>query len=607
MFKVMGGRLLVLGVFLCSCFSVSASSLSDLEPGQEVPNFRLLDQHGVSWELHRQTQAEAVVLFVVGNGCPIVRQMLPVLAGLQEEYSKKVRFLCLNANPQDDAASIRKEAAEFSIPFPILKDSSQMVAKSLGIDRTGEVLLIETMTWDLLYRGAIDDRLDYGVALPEPRNTWLSDALSAYLRGEEIEVKEVPSKGCSISFETNVRDGMEEISYAKDVAPILQNHCVPCHSKGNIGPFAMDGYKKVRGWASMIREVILTGRMPPWDADPNHGAFANDRSLTGEELRTLVTWIDHGRPRGEGPDPLAEEPSPQPADWRLGQPDYLVAMPEPIHVPATGVIPYKYVEVQVPVERDVWLRAAVVKPGNRKVLHHCLVFLRYPESMKHLQPRHRGGVDGFFAGYVPGTEAAPFPEGTGKFLPAGSTMIFQLHYTVTGKPEEDRTEVGLYVREEPPERVLRTRAAVKRELDIPPGDPEVPARATFVFEEDSLLYEMSPHMHYRGKWFRYTAQYPDGRSEILLSVPRYDFNWQLSYRLQKPKWMPAGTKLVCEGAFDNSRHNPYNPDPTQRVHFGEQTFDEMFIGYLHYVEAESNPVKKRERSFYQPKEIQKLP
>ncbi len=563
----------------------SSKSKSGTTASDIVANFRLLDHEGKSHELYRQTQAPVVVLVVVGNGCPIVRQSLATVKALRDRFAeKKVLFWLINPNSHDDQASIVEEAKEFGIDLPVLMDQAQLVARSLNTTRTAEAIAINTKDWKIFYRGAIDDRLGYGTQKVKPPKSFLADALDNFLAGKKISPSRTPVKGCAITFVSVMPKAGQTISYAEAVAPILQRNCVACHSPGNIGPFAMTSYGKVKGWSSMIREVLLEQRMPPWHADPHHGAFSNDRSLSSEEVQTLITWIDQGKPRGKGDDPLAAQPPPQAEDWPLGKPDYIVSMPKEIYIPETGVFPYRYVVVDSPIPEDAWLRAAVVKAGNRKVLHHCLVFVKYPKEIENLQPDNKGGIDGFFTGFVPGTEPTPFPEHTGKFLPKGAKLIFQLHYSATGKMEKDRTEIGLYLHQTKPPMELQTRAAARKKLAIPPGDPNYEVEGQFTFKRDSLLYEMSPHMHFRGSRVKYEALYPDGRREVLLSVPHYDFNWQTLYRLAEPKRMPVGSKLICSGAFDNSPQNPANPDPTKLVQFGEQTFEEMFICYLNYAE-----------------------
>jgi hypothetical protein len=565
-------------------------------PGAEPPalgridNFRLLDHLGKSHELHRQSDARAVVLFASGNGCPIARQSVPALKMLREQFADvPVVFWMLNANLQDSRADIIEESAGFEIDFPILKDETQFIARALGIQRTGEVIAINTTDWTVFYRGAIDDRLGYGVQKQQATREFLKEALEAFLAGEKVEPPRTEVKGCLIHFPGIASLESDSQFYSREIAPIIQKNCVPCHRPDNIAPFSFSSYQRVKGWSEMIKEVVLTQRMPPWHADPHYGQFANDRSLAPEEIRKLLAWIDAGAPRGNGPDPLTSAALPEQADGALGKPDVLIPLPREIHLPETGVIPYRYVEVPSPLEEDAWLRAAVVQPGNKSVLHHCLVFVRYPNELAHLQPRNQGGIDGYFTGYVPGMAPVPFPDGTGKFLPKGSTFVFQLHYNTTGRPEVDRTELALYLLPGQPEMELQTRAAAHTELRIPPGARDHEVQAEFVFKQDALLYDLSPHMHYRGSRFSYEAIYPDGRTEMLLSVPAFDFNWQTLYRLAEPKRLPAGTRLLCRGAFDNSSQNPANPDPAQWVRFGEQTYEEMFIGYFNYTDAPPPP------------------
>lgn len=544
----------------------------------EVPNFQLLDHQGVSRELHRQKHHKAVLLFVTGNGCPIARQSLPALKELQAEYGPQgVEVWLLNSNPQDDREAIRKEAVEFEHSFPVLVDAGQWVAQALGVTRTCEAILIGTSDWKVHYRGMVDDRLGYGAQKSQAERRPLTDALKEFVAGRPVAVARTEFKGCAITFPDRTATG--EVTYTQHVAPLLQAHCVSCHSPGNIGPFAMTDYEKVKGWSSMIREVLLEQRMPPWPADPSIGHFKNPRSLTTDQTRKLLDWVDQGSPRGTGPDLLKDHPPAPPEPWPLGKPDVVVSMGTEMAVPATGIVPYQYFKVTSPIDRDVWVRAAVVKPGNTKVLHHALIFVKYPEHLKSIEPRQNGGTAGYFSGFVPGTAAVPFPEGTGKFLPKGTEIIFQMHYSPTGRPEKDRTELGLYLLPEKPQWELRTRAATQTELLIKPGQRDYKASASYTFKKAARLFSLSPHMHVRGSQFRYDLILPDGTKKPLLSVPRWDFAWQSLYQLKEPLEVPAGAQLVCSGAFDNSASNPANPDPKQWVIFGEQTQDEMFIGY----------------------------
>ena len=407
-------------------------------------------------------------------------------------------------------------------------------------------------------------------------------ALAALLKGETIPYAQTAAKGCLLTFGESSRPD-EPVDYARQVAPILQQHCVMCHRAGDIGPFAFSSYQVAKRKARMIEEVILTQRMPPWHADPHFGKFANAAELSAADTQTLLRWIKQGAPQGEGGDPLAQS-APEADEWPLGKPDYIVKLPHPEEIPATGVLTYRHIKVPSPVPEDAWLGATVVKPGNRKVLHHAIVYATFEGS-----GREFGAPGVKIAGWAPGRLPGRLPEDTGIFLGHGAMLNIELHYTTIGTPETDQTEIGLYLLREKPKLAYKTGMAIKLDFTIPPNESNACSAATFRFAKDSIIYVLTPHMHRRGSWMKYEAQYPDGRTETLLSVPRFDFNWQTSYRLEQPLRVPAGTKIVCSGAFDNSVKNPSNPDATKTVHWGQQSWDEMFIGYVGYAEAPPEP------------------
>jgi hypothetical protein len=564
----------------------AAEAPAEREPRSVAPeavvNFSLLDHQGRHYELHR-ADAKVVVLFIAGNGCPIVRQSISKVRSLRGKFADKgVVFWMLNANAQDDRASIAEEAQEYRVgSIPILKDEHQFVARSLGVLRTAEAIAINTRDWTILYRGALDDQLTEGAKKPQPAQKYLETALTEFLAGQPISVSKAPVKGCLIKFERPTTPEAAPVSYAGEIAPMLQRKCVGCHSPGNIGPFAMTNHKKVKGWSEMIREVVLSKRMPPWHADPHYGKFGNDRSLTPDELDKLLRWIEQDCPRGEGEDPLAQI-QPNAERWALGKPDLIASLPKPQSVPATGVLQYRYVESDFEMPHDGWLRAVVVRPDNRKVVHHVIVRVRYPEGAK-----GRPEEEVFLTSWAPGNTSPECPPGTGKFLPKGAKFNFELHYNTVGKPESDQSELGLYLAKEPPKLVLETRAAENRDFSIPPGEADARTHAVYAFRRETLIYDLIPHMHLRGSWFKYEALYPNGKKETLLAVPNYDFNWQTEYRLAEPKRVPAGTWLLCTGGFNNSPKNPNNPDPSKRVKHGLQSFEEMFMGFMNVAEVES--------------------
>ena len=580
---------LIAGVAMADAPSPEGRS-ADERP-ERVNNFKLIDAGGKAHELYRYRDAEAIVLYYQGNGCPIVRQSFQKLMSLRDEYEEKgVKFLLINANPHDTRDEVLEELEDFGVDLPVLMDERQSVTRALDVDRVAEAIVINPRRWRIVYRGAVDDRFDYGARRDEASEDFLKDALDALLAGETPEMAYTETKGCLI----HIRSEPEQVSYVHDVAPIIAEKCVSCHAPGRIGPFSFASHRDVDGWTRMIEEVVLTQRMPPWDADPHVGQFGNDWSLTEEEEHTLLAWLRAGAPRDEGDDPLVEaaaaaaltDHSVEEPAWTLGEPDVMVALPRPIPIPAEGLMPYEYARVRVALEEDVWVTATEIIPTDHSVTHHALVFVEYPSKYQHLQRDVQGGLDGYFAAFVPGQGATVFPEGSGKFLPKGSTLVFQMHYTPDGRETEDQTVLGLHTQSTAPEYVLDARSVHNNRIRIPPHTEEHEMRASLRIDNDIVLHGMWPHMHYRGKHFAYEAVLPDGDRIPLLSVPRYDFNWQLLYRLEEPLFLPAGSRVICTGAHDNSARNPFNPDPDATVTFGEQTYDEMFIGYLEFTLAD---------------------
>jgi hypothetical protein len=572
--------------FLAALASLSiAGPALALGPGDRVDNFRLLDQDGASHELYYLSDAKAVVIMVHGNGCPIVRNTLPVMHEIRDRYrAQGVEFLLLNSNLQDDRDAIGKEAAEFGIDFPILVDDTQLIGESLDVTRTAEVFVIDPRSWRLLYRGPVDDRLAYGTQRPAARNHYLTDALDATLQGKPLAVAQTEALGCLVNLpERERRDAHATISYAERIAPLLADRCVSCHREGGIGPWAMTGYDKVRGFAPMMREVIRTKRMPPWHADPHHGKFVGDRSITNEDAKALVHWIEAGAPRGTGPDPLAALDKSW-SEWTLGKPDLIVEVPA-YEVPATGVVSYQYPYAANPMGRDVWIRAIEILPGDRSVVHHVLAGIDDPGNGERRAVR---GQIGELGGYAPGKNAVPYPSDTGILLRKEARFRFQMHYTPNGKAITDVTRIGYYFYDKPPKHALEMAMILNTALSIPANTKSYSESLDHVFDRDVMLYSLLPHAHLRGRAARFTAHYPDGREEILLSVPKYDFKWQPLYALDPPKLMPAGTRITLDMSWDNSAQNPANPDPSQVVRWGDQTWEEMNVGWFRFREADDD-------------------
>lgn len=549
------------------------------DPTTQVGDFVLLDQEGRRHQLHRYgASARAVVMFAHGVGCHAIEPSMQAFKALRNRYARhSVSFLLINANPQDTRRLLQQEAARFGIDMPILKDENQLVVESLGISRTGEALVIDTRTWQIVYRGPVDDRMFADIPSAKARQPYLQDAIEAVLSNRQV-VNNAPlhaGAGCLIAM-----DKADNVSYTKDVVPIVTEKCVPCHRVGSAAPWALDRYETVKGWSAMMRQVVMTQRMPPWGADPAYGSFSTDRSLSRAQIRALIHWIDAGSPRGEGSDPLAEIKPAMPLEWPLGKPDLMIEVP-PQSIPARGVVAYRYVNVPLALDRDMWVRAVDMRPSNRAVTHHVLVFVAYPPHLRHRQPNWNS-ENNFFAVYGPGFQVESFPNNTGQLLPKGSMLTFQLHYNTTGLATTDTPRLALYFHKRPPTRELVVESAFNGDFRIPANTEDHPVEARYIFKRDALLHAMVPHMHLRGSRISYEARYSNGRSEVLLSVPQYDANWQSLYLLRQPKSIPAGTEILVRGAFDNSSRNPANPDPSKVVGYSDQTWDEMFIAYLLY-------------------------
>ena len=446
------------------------------------------------------------------------------------------------------------------------------MADKLEVGRTPEVLVFDAQRV-IRYRGRIDDQFATGVHRATPTRRDLAIALEELLAGKDVSVPKTEPVGCRIGRAR--RPGKGEVTYAKQVAAILDNRCVACHRSGEIAPFSLTTYKQAAGWAETIAEVVRGSRMPPWHASPEYGKFRNDARLSDDEKRLIADWVADGAPEGDERErpalpPLAE------GGWRIPKPDRIIELPSTVEIPARGVLPYQYFVIDPNFDHDVWIRASQVRPGNPSVLHHLVVFV-LPPGQRGVNPADAD----FLAAYSPGMPPRELPTGTAKVVAAGSKLLVQAHYTPRGTAQTDRSTIGLVFADPATIRKRMTSvAAINEKLRIPAGAAQYQAVAELRANQDYILYALLPHMHLRGKSFRFEATYPDGRREVLLDVPRYEFDWQNAYILDDPKPMPEGTIVRCVGHFDNSAGNPNNPDPTRIVTFGEQTNDEMLIGYM---------------------------
>lgn len=545
-------------------------------PAPQASNFRLIDTEGTAHELYYHFESKAVLLLLAGTNLagalPSARAMDAVA---QRVGRTNVQTWVVVASGPAERESLAASVAAAGLPpgMPVLQDASHAVTRTLGSGVVPEVVLVDPAGWAIAYRGPVTDAVDTGAGVVE--KPLLSDAVTQLLGDGSVAVSRFATRGSPA--------GLREVTrgeYGAQIAPLLLRTCMPCHSPGDIAPWAMTNHQVVAEFSRLIKSDVLAGVMPPWHADAKYSAFSNAKGLSVDEASMVVDWIDRGCPRGDGPDPLAQAKPVAEPDWPMGAPDAIISIPAQ-SIPATGIVDYRYLFAQSPFSGDVWLRGVAVKPGNRTVVHHSLVFKGTFNELLALQ----GGLGGFFAGYVPGMEQAMYPEGTGKQLKKADIIVFQMHYTASGVAASDVTKLGLYLAPSKPAKELVTGSAYDTSFVIPPGQPSVGVRAIKTFAKGSMLYEFSPHMHFRGASAKYTLQYPNGTRETILNVPSYYFNWQALYRLAQPKLVPAGTVLMCEGTFDNSTQNMLNPDPTKEVRFGEQSWEEMFIGYVNYTET----------------------
>jgi peroxiredoxin len=543
--------------------------------GRTITGFKLRDHRGTWRSLEDFAKNRLIVVAFLGTECPLSKLNGARLAELSEQYSPRdVAFIGINSNHQDTPTEIAHYAQALKIGFPILKDPGNEIADQFRAQRTPEVFVLDQKLV-IRYWGRIDDQFGVGYVRPGANQSYLTDALDELLAGTDASRPEVEPVGCYIGRVVR-RPPHGDITYSSQISGVLQARCVSCHRDDGIAPFALTSYEDAASWAETIREVIRDERMPPWHASPKHGKFANDARMPDEEKKLVDAWINNGMPEG---DPAARPAVPEFVEaWRIGKPDLIVRMPEPFTVPATGVVPYQHIVVDPGITEDKWVRASEARPGSSRAVHHILAFIQ-PPGTKFSADRVGIGFE-MIGGYVPGMPPMVLPEGTARLLPAGSKIVFQMHYTPTGTQETDSSELGLvFTDPQTVQKTIQMGAAVNTDFRIPAHAEDHTVRSNFRISHDTLLYSLMPHMHFRGKSFRYEALYPNGTREILLDVPRYDFNWQHIYYLESPKYLPAGTLMNCVAHFDNSEKNLANPDPNATVTWGEQTWEEMMIGY----------------------------
>ena len=506
-----------------------------------VDNFRLTDQNYLSTELYTMKDVKAVV--IITNGDSTFNSLLNTYK------DKSVEFLSLDSNGSGGINSIQ-----------ILQDSDQLVGESLGVTRQNEVFVIDTKTWNITYRGGLSKRT--------------SDAIDSILTNSPRFISGPVSQGSRISF-TN-KNAKDQISYSKDIAPIIREKCAECHQPDGIGPMPLNNYTQIRGASRTIREVIRTQRMPPWAADPRIGHFDGDKSLTNKQKQDIVHWIEAGSPRGAGSDPL-EGIVFQAQEWPLGKPDLVLDIPA-YTIPANGIVDYQYPYTVNPSTEGHWIRASTIKVGDRQAVHHVLT-----GYMPQVPTNNRGNLGGAsVGGYAVGSESTLQPNNIGVYLPPGGAIGFQNHYTPYGRETVERSKIAFYFYKDTPELMMRNSVIANTRIKIQPNQQRHKEAAYITFPHKAILYSAFPHAHYRGDSTQLWLRTPDGKEINLLTLPHYNFGWQRDYYFRDPIDIPAGSMLIARYTFDNSTRNPANPDPNRVVPWGDQSFDEMLYTAIRY-------------------------
>ncbi len=543
--------------------------------GADVGELRFVDTRGLPRTSAELGEFRALAVMFATTDCPLARRYLPRFVELESKLrARGVQFLVVNVGPLDSVQAMAESQVESEAAFPFVKDFDGAVAKALGAERTPHFMVLDAQR-RLRYRGRFDSQYRLGGANPTPGRADLELALEDVLAQRPVEVAQTAVDGCALE-ELGPPAPRPELTWSRDIAPIVQRACQDCHRPGTAAPFALLTHSEVARRAATIAEVVRERRMPPWFASPRHGAIVNAPNITDEERDMLVGWALAGAPAGDlaNAPPAREFPAQR---WRIGDPDLVLEQQKDSELPASGYVPYRYIVFSHVFLHDTWVEAIEIATDNPRVVHHAnLGFFKFTESFK---------SENFLTGYVPGGDPLDCGEGVAVLIPAGSLVGLQTHFVTTGAAERAKLSVGLrFPRAKVEQRMQHFQIQTSR-FEIPPFAAAHAVRAQRKFAADSIGVGMFAHMHLRGRDMTFSASYPDGRDEILLRVPNYNFDWQQSYRWAPgAQRFPAGTKVSVLAHFDNSKFNPYNPDPSAAVRFGQQTVDEMMLGFLFFVE-----------------------
>jgi len=549
--------------------------------GEWIPDLGFTDVRGESSSLSTIMGEHGLVIAMRDPDCPLCKKYSPRLARLEGELEELGFGLLFVGNHEQDLA--QQDVKTYSLKGHYAVDPESVIARELAAKTSTEVFVLDKRR-TLVYRGMIDDQYGLGFAKKAPERAYLQQALEAVIAGDPVVVPATLAQGCLLELSDEPRV-TGEVTYHERISRIVQKRCETCHRPGASGPFSLTSFKDVTKRKRMIRYVLKDDLMPPWFADEESGPWANDCSIPAEEERDFMAWLTSGAPEGDPAN--APLPVERIDEWTIGVPDLVVELPEPFTVPAEGVVDYQYMRVKTDFAEDRWVQAVEIKAGSPTVVHHVLVLVDDPTATK----RRQDASEGYFASMVPGQRGLVYPEGCAKRLPAGAWLTFQMHYTPNGVETTDQSKIGLIFTEEPVRREVQTTSAIDTGFAIPPEAFDFKVTGDYRFDQDAEILSIFPHSHLRGVRFLVELILPNGHREQFLELPFYDFNWQYNYELAKPRLVQKGTHMRVTGWYDNTSDNPSNPDPTQWVRFGEQTFEEMMIGYVNWVPARTGPVE----------------
>lgn len=591
-----------------------------------VPDVALRDLTGKAWSLSAVSAThKAVVLVFVSSECPMVSYYLPVVADLAKHYRpRQVGFFLVCSNPDESTESLKELLAEAKVQLPLWLDRQQQLARATGATITPQAVILDSER-KVLYRGAIDDQYYARLkARPVVTRQHVKMALDEHLDGKPVSVRETKAYGCEITFAEKqakpIQPGVAEVTYYRDVLPILQRHCQECHRPNNVAPFPLMTYRQAVKWGPDIKDFTASRWMPPWRVREPRNFFHNERVLTDQEIATLARWVELGMPEGDPKD--APPPRSWSDDWYLGQPDLVLQLPEEMVVGPEGRDLFRCFILRHNLSEDKFIKAFEVRPSNRRVVHHTLNMI-IPKGMadrleqeERAKPKHPEGYDtgpgytvamGFgrgvmprsgFGGWAPGLLPHFLPRGVAYYLPKDSDILLQVHYHRTGKVERDRLQIALYFAkpDEPITHRLQTLVLPGRFLFIPAGARNFEVKGQIWLEQDATILSVLAHMHLIGKDIRVTYTVPGGESKTLLHIDPWDYNWQETYFLKEPLRLPAGTRLEVVAHYDNSADNPNNPNnPPRPILFGEQTTDEMCFVFFGAISDQPGRIRIRSR------------